>query len=61
MTRLFEAYELDAFLGEFISEFDVDAIIDDATYIKGGKRYWKNGIDINDICKKHERECHAEN
>ena len=53
MARLFEMYELEAFLGEFVSDFDVDAIIDDATYIEDGNRFWIEGIDLDAICERH--------
>jgi excisionase family DNA binding protein len=54
----FERYELDAYLGDFADDFDVDAILDEATEIdpRAGNRYWIDGIDLAEICAKHEKE-----
>lgn len=53
----FEKYELDAYLGDFADDFDVDAILDEATTIdsRTGNRYWKEGIDLAEICRRHDR------
>lgn len=53
----FQQYELDSFLGDFASEYDIEAIIEDATTLdyKSGKRYWKQNIDLNEICAEHEK------
>ena len=49
-------YELEAFLGGYASDFDVNAIIEEATVVDGsGNRYWKEGIDLNGICRRNER------
>ena len=55
--NLYQEYELEAYLGEHIEDFDVEAIVDEATEIdyKTGNRYWKDGIDLAEICAKHER------
>ena len=55
--NLFQECELTAYLGDFIEDFDVEAIVDEATEIgyKTGNRYWKDGIDLAEICAKHER------
>ena len=55
--NLFQEHELEAYLGEHIGDFDVEAIVDEATEIdyKTGNRYWKDGIDLAEICAKHER------
>lgn len=57
-SNLFQQYELDAFLGDFADEFDVDGIIDEATEIdcKSGNRYWREGIDLSEIAQRHEIE-----
>lgn len=53
---IYQDYELEAFLGEHIEDFDVEAIIDEATYVdySDGNRYWKDGIDLAEICAKHD-------
>ena len=52
----FERYELDVFLGDFANDFDIDAIIDEATEIDGrGNRVWRDNIDLNEICARHDR------
>lgn len=55
-NNLFQQYELDAFLGEHKDSFDIEAIIDEATEIdyRTGDRYWAEGIDLAEICAKHE-------
>ena len=50
----FQECDLDAFLGDFVGDFDKDAIIDEATDVIGGIRYWKKGIDLNEICARHD-------
>lgn len=57
IMNLYQEYELEAYLGEHIEDFDVEAIVDEATEIdyKTGNRYWKDGIDLAEICAKHER------
>ena len=55
--NLFEQYELDAYLGEFAEDLDIEAIIDEATEIdyRTGNRYWKDGIDLAEICERNEK------
>ena len=36
----FQQYELDALLGDFKDDFDIDGIIDEATEMHDGVRYW---------------------
>lgn len=52
----FEDYELEAYLGDFISDYDYDSIVEDSTFIdySTGNRYWKDGIDLAEICAKHD-------
>jgi hypothetical protein len=52
----FQECELDAFLGESAADYDIDAIIEEATDVNysDGNRYWKNGIDLNEICARHD-------
>lgn len=52
----FEQYELDAYLGDFADDFDIDAIIDEATEVdyRTGNRYWRDGIDLAEICARHD-------
>lgn len=52
---IFEPYMLDVYLGT-PDDFDVDAIIEEATEInyEDGKRYWKCDIDLNEICAAHQ-------
>ena len=52
---IFHQYELDAYLGDFADDFDVDAIIDEATEVlPDGNRYWVDGIDLAEICARHD-------
>lgn len=55
-SRLFQMYELEAYLGDYVEDFDVDAIIDEATEIdySDGNRYWIEGIDLNEIAMRHD-------
>ena len=39
--KLFQEYELDALLGDFKDDYDVEGIIGDATIVCDGNRYWK--------------------
>ena len=57
MKNLYQEYELEAYLGESIDDFDIEAIVDEATEIdySDGNRYWKEGIDLAEICAKHDR------
>ena len=54
--RPFEMYELEAYLGDFAGDFDVDAIVDEATYVdpRTGNRYWREGVDLNEVCARHD-------
>lgn len=57
MANIYERYELEAFIGsENIDDFDVDAIEAEATEIDyaTGNRAWKDGIDLNEICGRHD-------
>lgn len=52
---IFQQYELDAYLGDFVGDFDVKAILEESTEIgPDGNRYWKNGIDLAEICARHD-------
>lgn len=54
--NLFQMYELEALLGDFIGDFDVDGIIADATEVRDGKRYWTVfGDELNVVLAKHEK------
>lgn len=54
--NVFQPYELDAFLGDHIGDYDIDGIIAEATELdyEDGNRYWKEEIDLNEICERHE-------
>ena len=54
--NMFQMHELEAFLGDHVEDFDIEAIIGEATEIdcSDGNRYWKEGIDLNAICQKHD-------
>lgn len=49
-------YELEAYLGENMGDFDIDAIIDESTFVnpRSGNRYWKPGVDLSEIALKHD-------
>lgn len=53
---IFQQYELDAYLGDFAGDFDVEAILDEATFVdpKTGNRFWREGIDLAEICQRHD-------
>lgn len=56
--RLFQRYELEAFLGDYVDDYDVDAIIEEVTAVnyKDGNRYWT--VDANELVKavkRHEK------
>lgn len=52
----FEMYGLEAYLGDYVDDFDVEAIVDEATEIdyRTGNRYWRDDIDLAAICAKHD-------
>ena len=52
----FERHELDSYLGDFAEDFDVDAILEEATVVdpRTGNRYWREGIDLAEICQRHD-------
>ena len=55
--NIFQMYELEAFLGEYIDDYDIDAIIDEATETsyKDGNRYWKVDADeLSKIAARHD-------
>lgn len=51
-TNIFYRYQLEAFLGDLIKDFDIEAIIDEITEISftGANRFWKDGIDKDALC-----------
>lgn len=58
--NVFQMHELEAFLGEYIDDFDIDAIIDEATETsnKDGNRYWKvDAGELAEIAAKHDISC----
>lgn len=54
--KLFQKHELDAYLGGFDADFDVDAIVEEATEVdyRTGSRYWREDIDLAAICAAHD-------
>lgn len=54
---LFERNQLDALLGDYAGEYDVDGIIEDVTEVdpKDGKRYWLS-VDIDEVLERYERK-----
>ena len=58
--ELFEGYELDAFLGDFVNEFDRDALVAAITYVdyRDNKRYYTDewlDLDDDDLAEFLER------
>lgn len=53
----FQRYELEVLLGEFIDDYDVDGIIEDATALCGnGNRYWTvDNDELNEVLEVHEK------
>ena len=55
---LFEEYELEAYLGDFVDDYDAEGIIQEVTFVRDGKRYWKPEMQDSDefeqIVRKHE-------
>lgn len=48
-TNLFQQYELDAMLGEYADDFDIDGIIREVTIVdRDGDRIWKD-LDDDDL------------
>jgi len=56
---LFQEDVLEALLGDYRDDFDIDGIIEDATYIdySDGNRYWKDmdEDEMNEILMKHDK------
>lgn len=54
--ELFQYCGLESFLGEYIDDFDVAAIIEEATEIdpRTGNRYWLDDIDLAAIAARHD-------
>ena len=54
--RLYQRYELDAYLGDYVGDYDADAIEDEATEInpRTGIRYWREDIDLDAIAAAHD-------
>lgn len=53
----YERYVLESYLGEYVDEFDVDAIEEEVTKFdfKTGKRIWRDeDIDLDEICQKYD-------
>lgn len=52
----FEMHELEAYLGDFADDFNVESILEEATEIdyRTGNRYWRDGIDLAEICQRHD-------
>lgn len=57
-VKQFEQCELDALLGDFKDDFDVDAIIEEATRVcDDGNRYWTaEGEELNEIIRMCEKK-----
>lgn len=55
--RLFQPYELAAFLGECADDFDTTAIVDEATETdpRTGSKVWTVGPEeLAEICQRHD-------
>ena len=54
--ELFQMCQLEAYLGEYADDFDIDAIVEDATVVdyRTGNRYWRDDIDLNEIAQRHD-------
>ena len=55
--NLFQMHELDALLGDFKDDFDVEGIIQEATEVReDGNRYWTVfEEDLNEILARHDK------
>lgn len=55
--RLYQPYELESYLGDYIDDYDLDAIVNDATEIDylTNDRYWIDDIDLAEIVDRHMR------
>ena len=60
MSELFQDFELEALLGEFIDDYDYDAIVEEVTVVnyKTGNRHWKDIDDdeMNEILERHDKK-----
>lgn len=57
MDKLFEMYELEAYMGDYADDFDVEAIIDEATYVDAnGNRRWRADVTIDEIVAKYDKK-----
>ena len=54
--NLFQQYELDALLGDYADDYDVDAIVEEATEVDAdGDRVWTAfGNELDDIIERHD-------
>lgn len=50
----YHRYELLAYLGDCADDYDIDAIEDEATEWHDCDLYWRHGIDLWEICERHE-------
>lgn len=51
----FNRFDLEAYLGGFVNEFDMDGIIEEATVMYGIHRYWSaKGDELDGIIQSHE-------
>lgn len=60
MDNIFQMYELEAYLGDFVGDFDVDAIVAEVTEVdyRTGNLYWRE-MDLEEfdnIVRSHEKE-----
>lgn len=53
---LYQRAELDAYLGDYSDDYDVDAIEAEATEYdpKTGRRTWRPNVDLWEVCERHE-------
>lgn len=54
--EIYQRAELVAYLGDYVDDYDVDAIEAEATEYdpKTSRTYWKRGINLWEVCERHE-------
>lgn len=54
--EIYQRYELEAYLGDYTDDYDLEAIEAEATEYdpKTSRTYWKRDVDLWSVCERHE-------